>query len=212
MKEFELSVPIVKAVAQAELTVKQSVTKVKDKELRSSDVKVLENLVKEVSVLASSLNKCSSRRNHGKDKKAEYVMSRDCHKWLNGECNHKDCPFKHDPSKKDTDPSTGKPDSSDAKGVQTDVPQDVVVDEKDQGCKFWASGECPKGDKCRLKHDPVKGRPHDLVKKGKVTDPVIQEIITRLAQLEAAGAQANTFSDPSAAVVQTASRDILNIS
>jgi hypothetical protein len=40
----------------------------------------------------------------------------------------------------------------------------------------------------------------------------MQEIITRLALLEAAGAQANTFSGPSATVVQTASRDILSIS
>jgi hypothetical protein len=42
MKAFKLSDPIVKAVAQAELTVKQSVTKAKEKELRSGDVKVLE--------------------------------------------------------------------------------------------------------------------------------------------------------------------------
>ena len=75
MKAFELSVLIVKAVAQAELTVKQSVIKAKDKELRSSDVKVLENLAKEVSVLDSSLNKMFKQAesglesSHGKDKK-----------------------------------------------------------------------------------------------------------------------------------------------
>ena len=212
MKAFELSGPIVKAVAQTELAVKQGVTKAKEKELRSSDVKVLENLAKEVGILASSLNKMfkQAESGHGKDKKIEYAKSRDCNRWLNGECNRKDCPFKHDPSKKGTNKSAGKPDSSDPKAGKTDVPRGVVVDEKDQDCKFWARGACTKGDKCRNKHDPAKGRPHDPAKKDKVTDPAMQEIITRLAQLEAAGAP-QTFSGPSAAVVQNASRDILSI-
>ena len=102
--------------------------------------------------------------------------------------------------------------SCDPKDGKTDVPRGVVVDEKDQDCKFWVCGTYTKGDKCGRKHDPVKGRPNDPAKKGKVTDPSIQEIITRLTQLETAGTQANTISGPSAAVVQPASRDILRIS
>ena len=118
MKAFELSGPIVKSVAQAELTVKNSVSKAKEKELRSSDVKVLETLAKEISALGSSLNKMFQQAEsgrgppRGKDNKAEYAKSRDCHKWLNGECNRKDCIFKHDPSKKDAHHSADKPDSS----------------------------------------------------------------------------------------------------
>ena len=86
MKAFEWSVPIVKSVDEAELSVKQRVDKVKEKELRSSDVKVLENFSKEVSVLTSSLNKMFKQvesdrgPSHGKDKQTEYDKSRDCHK------------------------------------------------------------------------------------------------------------------------------------
>jgi hypothetical protein len=57
MEAFELSGPIVKEVAQAELTVTQSVNKAKEKEPRSSDTKVLESLSKEIHTLDSSLNK-----------------------------------------------------------------------------------------------------------------------------------------------------------
>ncbi len=57
MEAFELSGPIVKEVAQTELTVKQSVNKAKEKETRSSDTKVLESLSKEIHTLDSSLNK-----------------------------------------------------------------------------------------------------------------------------------------------------------
>jgi hypothetical protein len=57
MKVFELSGPFVKAVAQAELTTKQSVIKAKEKEIRSSDIKLLESLVKELHTLDSTLNK-----------------------------------------------------------------------------------------------------------------------------------------------------------
>ena len=39
MKTFELSGPLVKPVAQSELTVNQSVNKTTEKELRSSDMK-----------------------------------------------------------------------------------------------------------------------------------------------------------------------------
>ena len=86
MTAFELSGPIVKEVAQAELTVKQSVNKAKEKEPRSIDTKVLESLSKEIHTLDSSLNKMfqqvESDRGppHVKDKKAEYAKSRDCHK------------------------------------------------------------------------------------------------------------------------------------
>jgi hypothetical protein len=51
MKSFELSGPFVKTVAQAELTAKQSVIKAKEKEIRSSDIRLLESLVKELHTL-----------------------------------------------------------------------------------------------------------------------------------------------------------------
>jgi len=50
MKAIELSGPLVKALAQAELTEKHSVIKAKEKEIRSSDIKLLESLVKELDV------------------------------------------------------------------------------------------------------------------------------------------------------------------
>jgi hypothetical protein len=51
MKSFELSGPFVKTVAQVELTAKQSVIKAKEKEIRSSDIRLLESLVKELHTL-----------------------------------------------------------------------------------------------------------------------------------------------------------------
>jgi hypothetical protein len=69
-----------------------------------------------------------------------------------------------------TNPSAGKPDNSDPKVVKTDVPWGVVVDEKPQDCKFWASGVCTRGDKCRLKYDPTKDRPHDREAKDRPHD------------------------------------------
>ena len=53
VKVFELSGPLVKSVAQAELAAKQSVIKAKEKELRSTDLKVLESLVKELHILTA---------------------------------------------------------------------------------------------------------------------------------------------------------------
>ena len=64
------------------------------------------------------------------------------------------------------------------------TPRGVVVDEETQDSKFWSRGSFTRGDKCCLKHDPVKGRPHDTVKKVKDTDSAMQEIITRLTELE----------------------------
>jgi hypothetical protein len=36
----------------------------------------------------------------------------------------------------------------------------AVSDEKNQDCRFWARGQCVKGNKCPQKHDPAKDRPH----------------------------------------------------
>ncbi len=112
MKTFELSGPLVKTMAQAELTVKQSVIKSKEKEIRSSDIKLLENLVKERHTLDSTLNKMYQQagpgRSHPNGKaKIEYAKGKDCHRWLNGDCNRKECIFKHDPNKKGKDPTAG---------------------------------------------------------------------------------------------------------
>ncbi len=102
MKAFELSGPLVKAVAQSELTTKQSVIKAKEKEIRSSSIKLLESLVKELHTLDSTLNKMYQQagpgRGHPNGKaKIEYAKGKDCHRWLNGDCNRKECIFKHDP-------------------------------------------------------------------------------------------------------------------
>ena len=205
---------LVKAVVQAELTAKQSVIKAKEKEIRSSDIKLLESLVKELHTLDSTLNKMyeqavPGRRHPNGKAKVEYVKGKDCHRWLNGDCNRKECIFKHDPSKKGKDPTAGKPDKDPTK-TGKDLLTNTAADEKNQDCRFWARGQCAKGGKCPQKHDPAKGRPH----KGKDTNSEMpkdmQGIMTRLAQLEAA-AQTNTFSGPSAAVDQTQSRDILSI-
>jgi hypothetical protein len=53
-------------VAQAELTVKQSVNKAKEKEMRSSDIKLLESLVKELYTLDSTLNKMYQQAGPGR--------------------------------------------------------------------------------------------------------------------------------------------------
>jgi hypothetical protein len=66
MKAFELSGPFVKTVAQAELTTKQSVIKAKEKEIRSSDIKMLESLVKELHTLDSTLNKTYQQAGSGR--------------------------------------------------------------------------------------------------------------------------------------------------
>ncbi len=90
VEAFELSGPIVKEVAQTELTVNQSVNKGKEKEPRSSDIKVLESLSKELHTLDSSLNKMFQQvgpgrgHPHGHDKKSEYAKGKDCQRWING--------------------------------------------------------------------------------------------------------------------------------
>ncbi len=66
VKAFELSGPLVKSVAQAELAAKQSVIKAKEKELRPSDLKVLESLVKELHNLDCSLNKMFQQTGSGR--------------------------------------------------------------------------------------------------------------------------------------------------
>jgi hypothetical protein len=78
MKAFELSGPLVKAVPQTELTAKQSVIKDEEKEIRSSDIKLLESLVRELHTLDSTLNKVYQRagpvRRHPNGKaKIEYA-------------------------------------------------------------------------------------------------------------------------------------------
>ncbi len=85
------------------------------------------------------------------------------------------------------------------------------ADEKNQDCKFWSCCQCVKGGKCPQKHDPAKGRPHKSKDTNSEMPKDIQEIMTRLSQLEAA-AQTNIFSGPSASVEQTTSCDILSMS
>jgi hypothetical protein len=132
---------------------------------------LLESLVKELHTLDSTLNKMYQqagpglRHPNGKAKLAEYVKGKDCHKWLNGDCNRKDCIFKHDPSKKGKDPAAGKPDKDPTKAGK-DLLTKAAADEKNQDCRFWARGQCVKRGKCPQKHDPAKGRPH----KGKNTN------------------------------------------
>jgi hypothetical protein len=214
MKAFELSGPLVKAVAQAELTAKQNVIKTREKEIRSSDIKLLESLVKELHTLDNTPNKMyeqagPGRRHPNGKAKIEYAKGKDCHRWLNGDCNRKECIFKHDPSKKGKDPTADKPDKDHTK-PDKDLLTNAAADEKNQDCKFWARGQCVRGGKCPQKHDPAKGRPHKNKDTNSEMPKDMQGIMTRLAQLEAE-AQTNIFSGPSAAVEQTTSRDILNI-
>jgi hypothetical protein len=214
MKAFELSGPLVKVVAQAELTAKQSVIKTKEKEIRSSDIKLLESLVRELHTLDSTLNKMyqqagPGRRHPNGKAKIEYANGKDCHRWLNGDYNRKECIFNHDPSKKGKDPTAGKPDKDPTK-ADKDLLTNAAADEKNQTCKFWARGQCVEGGKCPQKHDPAKGRPHKSKDTNSEMPKDMQGIMTRLAQLEAA-AQTHIFSGPSAAVEQTTSRDILSI-
>jgi hypothetical protein len=162
MKAFELLCPHVKAVAQAEMTAKQSVIKAKEKEIRSSDIKLLESLVKELHTLDSTLNKMyqqagPGRRHPNGKAKIEYAKGKDCHWWFNGDCNRKECIFKHDPSKKGKDPTAGKPDKDPTK-ADKHLLTNAAADEKNQDGKFWARGQCVKGGKCPQKHDPAKGR------------------------------------------------------
>jgi hypothetical protein len=53
VKAFELSGPLVKSVAQAELAAKQSVIKANEKEIRSCDIKVLESMVRSFIILTA---------------------------------------------------------------------------------------------------------------------------------------------------------------
>jgi hypothetical protein len=124
--------------------------------------------------------------------------------------------FKHDPSKKGKDPTTGKPDKDPTKPdkdptkADKDLLTNSAADEKNQDCKFWASGQCVKGDKCPQKHDPAKVRPHKSKDTNSEMPKDMQGIMNRLAQLEAE-AQTNIFSGSSVVVEQTTSRDILSI-
>ena len=67
---------------------------------------------------------------------AEYAKGKDCNKWLNGECNRKDCFFKHDPSKKGKNTTAGRPDKDIPKAVK-DLLTNTAADEKLQDCQFW---------------------------------------------------------------------------
>jgi hypothetical protein len=197
MKTFELSGPLVKAVAQTELIVKQSVIKAKEKGIRSSDIKLLESLVKEFHTLDSTLNKMyhqegSVRRYPNGKAKIEYAKGKDCHRWLNGDCNRKECIFKHDPSKKGKDPTAGKPDKDPTK-ADKDLLTNASGDEKNQDCKFWARGQFVKGCKCQQKHDLTKDRPYKSKDTNSEMPKNIQGIMTRVSQLESV-TQTNTFS------------------
>jgi hypothetical protein len=223
VKAFELSGPLVKSVAQAELSAKQSVIKAKEKEIRSCDIKVLENVVTELHNLGISLNKMFQQTGsvRGKDNNAikkEYAKGKDCYHWLNGDCNRKECMFRHDPSTKGKgkDPAAGKPDKDPAKTVK-DLLTHTATDDKNQDCRLWAHGQCVKGSKCPHKHDPAKGHPHKDKETNSEMPKEMQGIMARLAQLEA------VTKTPSASVEQThvgtggeklgqsASRDILSI-
>jgi hypothetical protein len=146
MKSFELSGPFVKTVAQAELTAKQSVIKAKEKEIRSSDIRLLESLVKELHTLDNTscwyihfkYQQEGPDAGHPNGKaKIEYVNGKDCHRWLNRDSNRKECIFNHDPSKKGKDPTAGKPDKDPTKAGKIQL-TNATADEKNQDCKFWA--------------------------------------------------------------------------
>jgi hypothetical protein len=61
--------------------------------------------------------------------KIEYAKGKDCHRWLNGDCNRKECIFKHDPSKKGKHPTAGKPDKDPTKAGK-DLVTNAAADEK----------------------------------------------------------------------------------
>jgi hypothetical protein len=111
--------------------------KAKEKEIRSSDIKLLKSLVRELHTLDNNtLNKMyqqvgPGRRHPNGKAKIEYAKGKDCHRWLNGDCNRKDCIFKHDPSKKGKDPTAGKPDKDPAK-ADKDLLTNATADEKNQ--------------------------------------------------------------------------------
>jgi hypothetical protein len=86
VKTFELSGPLVRTlkVRLSELFFFQ------EKEIRSSDIKLLESPVKELHTLDVTLNKMYQQagpvRGHPNGKaKIEYSKVKDCHKWLNGD-------------------------------------------------------------------------------------------------------------------------------
>jgi hypothetical protein len=169
------------------------------KETKSSDIKLLESLVKELHTLDSTLNnmyhKVGSDRGHPNGKaKIDYVKCKDCHRWLNGDCDRKEYIFKYDPSKKGQDPTAGKPDKDPTKAGK-DLLTNATADDKNQDCKFWVCGRCVKGGQCPQKHDPAKGRPHKSKDTNSEMPKDMQGIMTGLAQLEEVS-QTNIFSGP----------------